>query len=385
MDNEQTEKDFLSNPQVIENYGLLRNIGVFRYIELLNKEIRDYKNLLAGAADIFIRTSIDEIMDAAVWQISDHFLPSFIVFLWKPLQNKDEVTIKGYQNYKTIDIPINLDNIGAFESFFQNHRRPADFAELMEKMTNPAAVTALSALQPELVVPILGPSGLYGLIMVGHKMLGDAYTAQELNFLQQLMSFVSQGIQNHLHYEHSVRDVKTGLYNHGFFITRLTEEISRAKRTGCSSSLIAIDVDNFKLFNDHYGHMAGDRVLEHIALRIKQNVRTEDIPSRFGGEEFTILLPNSDQDTALFVAERLRRAIADMQVPWNIPLPQVTISLGIVTFNKDVDIPADDMLRRADAALYRSKEEGRNRTSIWRPGLLFKMENPHKESSMVEP
>jgi diguanylate cyclase (GGDEF)-like protein len=383
MDRAESEKDFLSNPQIIENYTLLQDIGVFRYIDTLSKEIRDYKNLIAGAADIFNRTSIDEILDAAVWQISDHFLPSFIAFLWKPLQNKDEVTIKGYRNYKIIDMPLHLDNINAFEPFFQKHREPVSYSTLIGELSSHGAVTALEKLRPELVVPILGLSGLHGLILVGHKMLGDDYTPPELNFLRQLMSFVSQAIQNHLHYEHSVRDVKTGLYNHGFFITRLTEEIARAKRAGCASSLIAIDVDRFKDFNDNYGHMAGDRVLEHIALMIKQNVRTEDVPSRFGGEEFNILLPNSDQDTALFVAERLRGAIADMRVPWTSALPQVTISLGIVTFTKDTDIPAEDILRRADAALYHSKEGGRNRTSVWQAGLLFRMEYPHTESSMV--
>jgi diguanylate cyclase (GGDEF)-like protein len=381
MDKPQNEKEFLSSPRIIENYGFLQEIGVFRYINALNREIRDYKNLIAGAAEIFNRTCIDEIMDAAVWQISDRFLPSFVIFLWKPLQNKDDITLKGYRNYKVIETPLGFDSINAFEPFFQKHRKPVNYTELMAELNNESAAAALSALLPELVVPILGPSGLYGLILVGSKMLGDAYTAPELDYIQQLMSFVSQAIQNHLHYEHSVRDVKTGLYNHGFFITRLTEELARAKRVNCPSSLVAIDVDKFKNFNDRYGHIAGDRVLEHIALRIKQNVRTEDIPSRFGGEEFTILLPNADRDTAWTVAERLRGAIAGMQVPWPIPLPQVTISLGIATFDKNTSISAEELLHRADAALYRSKEAGRNRTSMWRSGLLFRVEYSHKVSS----
>jgi diguanylate cyclase (GGDEF)-like protein len=383
MDKPQNEKDFLSSPRIIENYGFLHEIGVFRYINALNRDIRDYKNLIAGAADIFNRTSIDEIMDAAVWQISDRFLPSFIIFLWKPLQNKDDITLKGYRNYKVIETPLGFDSINAFEPFFQKHRKPVNYAALMAELNNESSATALSALLPELVVPILGPSGLYGLILVGSKMLGDAYAAQELDYIQQLMSFVSQAIQNHLHYEHSVRDVKTGLYNHGFFITRLTEEMARAKRADCASSLVAIDVDKFKNFNDRYGHIAGDRVLEHIALRIKQNVRTEDVPSRFGGEEFTILLPNADRNTAWSVAERLRVAIAEMRVPWSIPLPQVTISLGIATFDKNTGISAEELLNRADAALYRSKEAGRNRTSMWRSGLLFRVEYSHKAPLVI--
>jgi diguanylate cyclase (GGDEF)-like protein len=375
----EDEQDFFSNPQILSNYSLLQEIGVFQHINQLNKEIRDYKSLLSGATEIFNRTSIDEIMDATVWQISDQFLPSFIVFLWKPHQNKSDITIKSYKNYKMVDLSIRVDNISSLEPFFLEFREPINYDLLRRKIEASPALEALDELAPKLVIPILGPSGLYGLILVGAKILADEYAPPELDFLRQLMAFVSQAIQNHLHYEHSVRDVKTGLFNHGFFTTRINEEIARTRRTGCESSLVVIDVDKFKNFNDNYGHMAGDRVLESIALVIQKSVRTEDIPSRFGGEEFTILLPNTGRSTAWLVAERLRCAIAGMKVPWDPPLPQVTISLGLLTFDKDSDLPADDLLDRADEALYRSKENGRNRTTMWGAGLLFKVQHTANE------
>jgi diguanylate cyclase (GGDEF)-like protein len=179
------------------------------------------------------------------------------------------------------------------------------------------------------------------------------------------MSIVSQALKNHLHYEHSLRDVKTGLYNHGFFMTRLSEEVARSRRNGHASSIIVIDVDKFKNFNDTYGHLAGDCILEQIALMIRQGVRTDDIPSRFGGEEFTVLLPQTDQETVWTVAERLRTSISDMQVNWNVPLPRVTISLGIYTFDDKSKISASEVIIRADEALYISKESGRNRSTVW--------------------
>jgi diguanylate cyclase (GGDEF)-like protein len=189
------------------------------------------------------------------------------------------------------------------------------------------------------------------------------------------MSFVSQAIQNHLHYQQSLRDVKTGLYNHGFFMTRLNEELERSNRKGFSSSLIVMDVDKFKNFNDAFGHLAGDRVLECIALAIKQGVRTADIPSRFGGEEFTVLLPDADKDIAWLVAERLRISISGMKVPWEPPLPQVTISLGIFTFTSNEVLSVAEIIKRADEAMYLSKERGRNRSTVWGSGLLFKIEH----------
>ncbi|MDR1506983.1 MAG: GGDEF domain-containing protein [Treponema sp.] len=375
------EQDFLSNPEILKNYSLLREIGVFKHIDLLNKEIRDYKTLLAGAGDIFQRTSIDEILDAAVWQISDHFLPSFIIFLWKPHQNKDDIVVRSYKNYKQVDQNVGIQSISSFEPFFKQYPKPIAFemfAFQARDQISPENLEPLNVLDPELLIPILGPSGLYGIVVVGRKMLEEEYFSKELLFLEQLMSFVSLAIQNHLHYEYSVRDVKTGLFNHGFFMTRLNEEIIRTQRTGEIASLMVIDVDKFKNFNDSYGHLAGDRVLESLAHTIKQTVRAGDVPSRFGGEEFTILLPNTAREMAWIVAERLRNAIAAMKVPWEPPLPQVTISLGVVSFEKSTNAGAEEIIHRADEALYQSKENGRNRTTVWGAGLLFKMQRNQK-------
>jgi len=184
------------------------------------------------------------------------------------------------------------------------------------------------------------------------------------------MFFVSNAIKNHLHYEHSLRDIKTGLYNHGFFMTRVKEEISRMQRSPCVSSIIIMDVDRFKVFNDTYGHLAGDKALESLAHVIRQNVRTHDIPSRFGGEEFTILLPGAEAATALMVAERLRTSVSEMTVKWEVPLPRITISLGVFSFGHDEEIATNDIMRRADEALYVSKACGRNCTTVWEPELF---------------
>jgi diguanylate cyclase (GGDEF)-like protein len=368
LDKEEAEKQFLSSPKIVENYSLLQEIGVFQFIDMLTREIRNYKSLLLRGLDIFNRTSIDEIMDATVYQISDHFLPSFISFLWKPIQTRQDITIKSYKNYKPIELDFRVETISAFEAFFQQYPKPISFDLLAFELDNEEAIKPFEETHPEIVIPILGPLGLYGIILVGRKILEDDYNQEELLFLQQLMSFVSQAIKNHLHYEHSLRDVKTGLYNHGFFMTRLKEEVARTKRTSCASSIIVMDVDKFKNFNDTYGHLAGDEVLEKLAMVIKQGVRTDDIPSRFGGEEFTVLLPHTDSETAWAVSERLRASVASMQVPWEVPLPQVTISLGIYTFDQDSDVDSTGIIRRADEALYVSKKEGRNRSTLWKSG-----------------
>ena len=372
-EDDDAKKEFLANPKVLENYSLLQECGIFTYVDSLNREIRNYKSLLTRGLDIFNRTSIDDIMDATVWQISDHFLPSLIAFLWKPNQHKESITIKAYRNYKPVELGFSLNTIAPFEAFFRQYPAPINFELLAYQLKNDEAIDVFRSIEPEIVVPILGQMGLYGLIVIGRKILENDYTNEELQFLRQLMSFVSQAIKNYLHYEHSVRDVKTSLYNHGFFMTRLTEEVARSRRVGYTSSIIVMDVDKFKNFNDSYGHLAGDQVLEYLAAAIKQGVRVDDIPSRFGGEEFTVLLPNTDRANTLMVAERLRTSVAAMMIPWKVPLPQVTISLGVCTFEKSVDADAAEIIRRADEALYLSKERGRNRTTMWGSGLMFKM------------
>jgi len=367
---EDVEKAFFSNPKIVENLDLLKEIGVLPYITNLAKEAKHYKSLFTRGLDIFTSTNIDEILEATVQQLLEHYLPAYVAFIWKPVQNRHDITIRAYRNREPFILDLDMDNITAFESFFSLHPRPVFFAEMVEKLNNDQAIAPLKGPDPELVIPIIGPFELYGIVLIGHKTQGKYYTDEEMSFLEQFMFFVSQAIKNYLHYEHSLRDIKTGLYNHGFFMTRLKEEVARMRRSSCTSSIIMMDVDRFKSFNDTHGHLAGDQVLETLAHVIRQNVRTEDIPSRFGGEEFTVLLPHAEVDTAWLVAERLRTGVAEMQVPWEIPLPQITVSLGLFAFSEDNKLEANDIIRRADEALYISKARGRNCTVIWDPGLV---------------
>jgi diguanylate cyclase (GGDEF)-like protein len=167
--------------------------------------------------------------------------------------------------------------------------------------------------KPEIVVPVLGISGLYGMILFSAKVLGEDYKPQEISYIDRLMNFTSIGIQNTIHYEHSVKDPKTGLYNHNFFIHRVNEQIARAKRIKRHFSILVIDIDNFKYFNDSYGHLAGDEVILQVSKILKKSIREGDILSRFGGEEFTILLPYADCQEGWEASERIRKAIEQME------------------------------------------------------------------------
>ena len=374
ISSKESEKKFISNPKVIENYTLLRELGVFSFLDDLMRHIHSYKTLLAGGLDIFNHTSTSEIMDATVKQISYHFLPSYIAFLWKPDQNRSDINIRAYRNYRPVDVGLKITDFTPFENYFQEFPKPVSFEAFAKKLNNDEALLPFNTAKPKIIIPILGPFGLYGIILVGHKIQGNKYTAEEQEFLYQLMSFMSHAIKNYLHYENSLRDVKTGLYNHGFFMARLKEEVAQTKNSSYISSVIVIDVDKFKSFNDTYGHLAGDQVLEKLAQVIRLGVRNKDVPSRFGGEEFTVMLSHADVAVAKKVAERLRSNVAKMRVPWEeMVLPQVTISLGVFTFKQNSDLEPAEILRRADEALYVSKNSGRNCSTAWKPGLAESM------------
>ena len=157
-------------------------------------------------------------------------------------------------------------------------------------------------------------------------------------------------------------DPLTDLYNRRVFLERLAEESARlARNDGQSTALLMIDLDNFKRVNDTYGHSTGDAVLRQFANIMRETVRTIDIAARLGGEEFAILLPNTTQEEAMCLAERLRKRIADTEFYYEKGVVRMTISTGAALLTAD-DIEGDAVLNHADAALYEAKDAGRNQS-----------------------
>jgi len=159
----------------------------------------------------------------------------------------------------------------------------------------------------------------------------------------------------------SITDGLTKLYNHRFFQDALRREWARSGRHGTALSLVLLDIDRFKTFNDTYGHQQGDAVLRELARVLRGQVRSLDVVARYGGEEFAVVMPDADAGIALGVAERLRAAVEGHPVPGPAGPLTVTISLGVATAPQaPIDSPTA-LIAAADRALYRAKERGRNR------------------------
>jgi len=158
-------------------------------------------------------------------------------------------------------------------------------------------------------------------------------------------------------------DQKTGLYNHQYFMTQFNNELQRANRFDRPCSIIMADLDLLRNINNTYGHLAGDEVLKGIADVLKQNVRDYDIVARFGGEEFAVLMPETEIEKAVERAEHLRKAIESVtfMIPTSVEPIKATMSFGI-SKRESFEQSAEEILHHADTALYRSKLSGRNRT-----------------------
>lgn len=170
--------------------------------------------------------------------------------------------------------------------------------------------------------------------------------------------------------EMAIRDGLTGLYNLRYFNKYLNEELERSKRYSRSLSCIGIDVDLFKRVNDLYGHPAGDCVLIGIAKHMLDRKRCNDVIFRPSGDEYIILAPETTAEEAYVYVERLRKELAEKEFIYDGKKVQVTISLGISSYPEQSIMDGEDLRKKSDKALYYSKINGRNRTSVYREDLI---------------
>lgn len=193
----------------------------------------------------------------------------------------------------------------------------------------------------------------------------------DMDLMAELSHQIAAGIEKSRLFaqiqELSQIDGLTGLYNHRMFQERLRQEVNRRNRTQKSLSLVMLDIDHFKQFNDNYGHQAGDAVLKELAEIITSQSRcaTIDVCCRYGGEEFAIIMPELELPNAVKVAERLRRVVENniFTIAGGNATVRVTISLGVASISGSDDLNSEELVKKADDALYLSKKNGRNRVS----------------------
>ena len=214
-----------------------------------------------------------------------------------------------------------------------------------------------------LCVPLIVNDEVIGVINLTNKQKGGKFGQEDVNILLTLAGHSAITIHNARLYHLAITDGLTQLRIHRYFQQRLDEEITRSEKFKHPLSLIMSDLDFFKKVNDTYGHQQGDIILIETAKLFRQNVREVDIAARYGGEEFAVILPETDAEEAMKIAETLRKKIEEHEFPAQDGTLKVTISMGVATFPTNVT-EKDDLIKQADLALYEAKDSGRNQVKL---------------------
>ena len=230
---------------------------------------------------------------------------------------------------------------------FSSSKKAGAASEEFRKMNMKLSVPVYYA------TPIYSRKGLFGFLNLGNKKDNAPFTSEDMDILNAYSKQLGICMDNFCLMMSAIQDDLTKLYRRNYFLKRLEEETDRGKRYERPFSLMMLDVDNFKRINDTRGHQAGDEVLKNIARIIRSGLRKTDIASRYGGEEFIILLPETNNAQAALAAERLRKSVEEEFKG------DITVSIGLATYDKSSAYV--DIVREADVALYKAKKEGKNR------------------------
>ncbi len=218
-------------------------------------------------------------------------------------------------------------------------------------------------------IPLKVDSRMIGVINISDKIGGEVFSEEDMHLLFSFSYYASVVLERGTYYRMTkelktiaVTDSLTGVVNRRYFQERLLEEVERSRRYNEPFTLFMIDIDDFKVLNDRYGHLAGDEVLRKVAHVIRDVVRSIDVVARFGGEEFTVILPNTRKKASIVTAERIRTGVElarfmNGRIP---PEESLTVSIGIAEFPTDASV-IEDIIDKADKALYMAKAKGKNR------------------------
>jgi len=336
--------------------------------EDLKKRIYGLNSMIDIGKNLSSDLKLGGLLTAIILACGGQFQSSdAIILLYKEKEENP-----GFYNAKD-ENEIKIEFPEPFIEFVNKARETFEKDKLKNISGLKGAFNIFKKMEVELVVPLSCKGKVNGILCLKKKEegFGSNYSEDEKQLMGIMAGFASVAIENARLFKRATHDIKTGLFNHGYFQNRLIEEIDRTERFQTDLSVMIIDLDHFKSINDTYGHMVGDQVLIKVAETIKSHIRGFDIPARFGGEEFTIILPETNSKDAINVAERLRTNIEKCK--FSAPRDssgepvkfKVTASIGVASYVDSCDMTDDILLDRSDQALYYAKKHGRNQSVIF--------------------
>ena len=360
---EQITNDFIAQ------FNSLSNSGMLERNQSLQHENRQLRRLIDDSAALLLITSADSMFEFISTRFLDYFLPQFMAFMIQP-PRENSIIQYCYKNIGRVSERIDDSNYKTLRKYYEEGNSENEFEKIKVKTGSDCFSKDFLDIHPLMIFPLKGIGGIYGFAIFSDKLTGNAYTRAEIDYITHMFSVLSVMIQNDMHYKTSITDPKTGLYTYDYFINKLDETTAIVRRYKHTAGLLMIDIDHFKNFNDTWGHLAGDKVLITMAASISAVLRKEDCLCRFGGEEFAILIPETDSVGLTALAERLRKTVSQAEINVNGNKLSVTISLGACLISASERAEPKVLLDRADKALYFAKTSGRNCSALFPDGLL---------------
>lgn len=334
--------------------------------EYYEKKLFDLQQLLEISQSLNSTLDYTILMDSILYTVMGQMHVLKVGLFAKKAIDHDFFSL--YRNFKGFDIDYSVEYIIPETSRLIQHllknKRCFSLDELFIDLGETSGVKVLKLLDPLLVVPLISKGNVNGLIVLGDRIDKNDFSEEEREYLLHISEFAAIAIQNAFLFEMTTTDMMTQLRLRHYFYATLIDHIDKALNENIPLSVIMMDIDNFKNLNDTYGHTFGDVVLKQLAMIVRHNIRQIDVAARYGGEEFVVLLPQAGVEEAHQVAERIRKAIASEKFKFEECIIRTTISLGIAQFNPKVDHETESIIKRADKALYRSKHNGKNQTSV---------------------
>ena len=282
----------------------------------LSLENQNLKEIIEVAKQISSSLEIGYILKNVNYIVTSKFNATYSCFIlprdiddYSPIFHIFKGTVKEVYNPQFDSI------IPLIEFFDKQEFNQITFTQFSREFPNVLIVKEIEKLNPEFLIPLRSDKGIIGVFMQGKRKDENQYSMQDIEFCINMISFTSISIENANLYRQATVDRMTKLYTHHQFQKRLDEEIKKGHRYNSRFSIIMFDIDHFKKFNDTYGHLQGDIIIKEISKIFMKSVRDVDFPSRYGGEEFIVILPECDVKYATQVAERLRQTIEGYEFP----------------------------------------------------------------------
>lgn len=333
---------------------------------LLKKRAYEIHNLMEISNELYSILNLDQLINSAlltlVGQLSCQ--RTFALIYNQKEREYSHYYSKGFKSDILKNISMEVDH--PIVKYFLKRPTPQLVQNMVKSSAMRKTARQIKNLEIEIIAPLMHHGSLRGFIGCGAKLHQGSFDDADIQIFNILVNIISISISNAQMYEDvkemSFTDAMTGLNNYRYFENRLIEEINRSMRNKSTVSLLMLDIDDFKNYNDELGHQAGDEALRTVGWILKNTVRDGDIVNRYGGEEFAIIMPGMEKDLVEVLAERIRFKIEEFPFYKQHVQPggNLTISLGGSTFPNDAS-NFENLINKADQALYYSKKAGRNR------------------------